>query len=369
MSREDSNVLNESRLKVSSVIFKGEFKLDLGGTLEDVTVAYETYGNLNSEGTNAILICHALTGNAHAYGFTDQLESQQNNPGWWEGLIGIDKPIDPSKHFIICSNILGSCYGTTGPTSINPQTGKQYKNDFPLITVRDMVNLQYKLLKYLNVNSLELVIGGSLGGMQVLEWAIMYPDFVKRIVPIATSAQHSAWAIGLNEIARKAIYDDPAWNNGNYEKQPHKGLATARMVAMITYRSQTSFEQKFGRNIRFDHNGKDKPYYQVESYLHYQGEKLVQRFDANTYITISKAMDLHDAARGRNSLKDALGSIKAKTLCVGISSDILYPPNEQKEIASLIPNSKYFEIDSIYGHDAFLIEFEQINSVLKEFLR
>ncbi len=368
MSREDSNVLNESRLKVSLVIFNGAFKLDLGKSLTDVTVAYETYGKLNSDGTNAILICHALTGNAHAYGFTDQLESQQNNPGWWEGLIGIGKPIDPSKHFIVCSNILGSCYGTTGPTSINPQTGKQYKNDFPLITVRDMVNLQYKHLKYLNVNSLELVIGGSLGGMQVLEWAIIYPDFVKRIVPIATSAQHSAWAIGLNEIARKAIYDDPVWGNGNYEKQPHKGLATARMVAMITYRSHTSFEQKFGRNIRFDHGEKDKPYYQVESYLHYQGEKLVQRFDANTYITISKAMDLHDAARGRNSLKDALGSIKAKTLCVGISSDILYPPHEQKEIASLIPNSKYFEINSIYGHDAFLIEFEQINSVLEEFL-
>lgn len=346
----------------------GELELEFGGKLKNVTVAYETYGELNSGGTNAILICHALTGYSHAYGFTDTKNGSSDGAGWWEGLIGYGKVIDPSKYFIVCSNFLGSCYGTTGPTSINPDTGEKYRNNFPLVSVRDMVNLQYKLLEQLKVNSLELVIGGSLGGMQVLEWAIMYPDFVKRIVPIATAARHSAWAIGLNEIARKAIYDDPVWNHGNYTEQPHKGLSTARMVAMITYRSQISFEQKFGREIRFDNDGKDKPYFQIESYLHYQGEKLVKRFDANTYITISKAMDLHDVSRNRGSLEDALKLIKAKTLCVGISSDVLYPPEEQKEISSFIPGSQYFEINSIYGHDAFLIEFEQLNGALGKFV-
>lgn len=359
------------------ITFSEEFRLESGDILPQVTVAYETYGKSNNTGTNAILICHALTGDAHASDYhyngngrsTDTVSSKQK--GWWNELIGTGKAFDPSSHFIVCSNILGGCYGTTGPTSINPITGKKYGADFPQITVRDMVNLQHKLLTSLGVNKLEIVTGGSFGGMQVLEWALMFPDYVERIVPIATSAQHSAWCIGLNEAARKAITDDPLWENGNYISQPGAGLSTARMIAMISYRSAESFNKKFGRAISRNEslactNSDSK--FQVESYLRYQGEKLVNRFDANTYLCITRAMDSHDVARGRGLLREVLEKIKAKTLCIGINSDILYPASEQKQIAALIPNAKYFEIDSIHGHDAFLIEFEQMNKAIANFL-
>lgn len=353
--------------------FTEPFEFESGDILSSVTVAYETNGTLNSEGTNAILICHALTGDAHVSDYNVNLQNgtekiiETKSKGWWDSIIGNGKAFDPSKHFIVCSNILGSCYGTSGPTSINPVTGEKYGMSFPQMTLRDMIKLQYQLLKLLGVNKLQTIAGGSLGGMQVLEWALMFPDFVESIIPIATAARHSAWAIGLNEVARKAIFDDPVWNNGNYIIQPGAGLATARMIAMITYRSAESFQLKFGREIK-PNAQKLNQQFQVESYLHYQGEKLVNRFDANTYIYITRAMDAHDVTRNRSTLKDTLGSIKAKTLCMGINSDILYPVPEQKEIASFIPNSRYFEIDSIHGHDAFLIEFEQMNSAITNFL-
>lgn len=341
------------------------FGLESGKSLKNVTVAYETYGTLNSDGTNAVLICHALTGDSHASNYNEP----DSHPGWWDGVIGPGKAFDPEKHFVICSNILGSCYGTTGPSSVDPSTGEKYGMNFPQMTIRDVVNLEHELINALGVKSLLSISGGSLGGMQVLEWALMFPEMVKSIIPIATAVKHSPWCVGINETGRKAIMDDPAWNGGNYSSQPRNGLSTARMLAMISYRSYESFGLKFGREVSGEDTSPDaKPFYQVESYLRYQGDKLVNRFDANSYIYITRMLDMHDVTRGRLKLQETLVRIKAKTLCVGIDSDILYPPSEQKEISSLIPGSEYFEIKSLHGHDAFLIEFDQMNKVFIEFL-
>ena len=304
------NTLLENKI-VNKIEFDEAFQLESGESLPSVTVAYETYGKLNEKGTNVILICHALTGDAHVSDYTyknNGLASNSNQnkqKGWWDELIDTGKAFDPEKYFVICSNILGGCYGTTGPTSINPSTGKIYGAGFPIVIVRDIVNLQYKLLTAIGVNKIQAIAGGSLGGMQVLEWAIMYPEFVEKIIPIATAARHSAWCIGLNETARKAIMDDPIWKNGDYDIQPRSGLSTARMIAMISYRSFESFNKKFGREIKNNDkltNSKLDLNFQIENYLHYQGNKLVDRFDANTYITISKAMDLHDVSRDRKSV-------------------------------------------------------------------
>jgi homoserine O-acetyltransferase/O-succinyltransferase len=367
------------------------FRFENGATVGPLQVAWQTYGTLNAEGTNAILICHALTGNAHAAGISlsDDVSYTGENRGhaannshgpkemhgWWDGVIGDGKAFDTSRYFVVCANFLGSCYGTTGPVSIDPETGRRYGMRFPRVTVRDMVHVQYALLKQLGVNKLATISGGSLGGMQVLEWPLLYPDFVQSIIPIATAAAHSAWAIGLNEAARLAIMNDPAWKNGEYAEQPLRGLALARMIAMISYRSQVSFGRKFGRGaagadvkgVQEDFGRKD-PLYQVESYLRYQGRKLVERFDANTYVYITHAMDSHDVSRDRGTMEDVLGSIDVPTLCLGVDSDVLYPVNEQKDLASMIPGAAYAEIQSIHGHDAFLIEFDQLNAFIPSFL-
>ena len=350
------------------------FRMDCGSTLNSVTVAYETYGELNSARDNAILVCHALTGSAHASGL---LSEDPKSAGWWDSFIGEGKALDTKKYFVVCSNFLGGCYGTTGPVSLNLATGKPFGMNFPQMTVRDMVRLQKALIDYLGIRELKTVIGGSLGGMQALEWGVSFPEVVRSIIPIATASQHSPWCIGLNEIARQAIMNDPAWRDGDYHDygQPERGLSLARQVAMMSYRSDVSFSNRFHRD-RIKTNGRGSPtrfeasnLFQIESYLHYQGKKLVDRFDANTYIYISRAMDLHDVAYGRENLATVLASVQMPVLCVGINSDVLYPVHEQKLLASQLPHSVYREIDSPHGHDAFLIEFDQLGRLVRGFMR
>jgi len=343
------------------------FRLECGKVLRRVTAAFETYGTLNADGTNAVLVCHALTANAHAAGLSP---AGDGTPGWWDGLIGPGKALDPARHFIVSPNILGSCYGTTGPVSVNPDTGRRYGNQFPPLTVRDIVRVQKALLEFLGVTRLEAVLGSSLGGMQVLEWGIMFPSYCRNIIPISTAAQQPAWCIALNAAARGAITSDPVWNGGEYTEQPERGLSVARMVGMISYRSFPEFEERFGRKRQEDQADYFDPanIFAVESYLQHQGRKLAERFDANTYLVLSRVMDLHDIAQGRGTVDEVLGSITARTLAVGVSTDVRYHPHLQRRIAAGIPGARYAQIESIHGHDAFLIEYEQLNSIIGAFL-
>ena len=351
---------------VDVATFQRPLELVLGNHLDHVAVTYETYGQLNAKGTNAILICHALTGSAHAAG---RHESQQL-PGWWDPLVGPGKALDTNHYYVISSNVLGGCYGTTGPSSINPSTGKPYGLEFPRYTIRDMVEVQARLVKHLGVTSLATVIGGSMGAMQVLEWAVMYPELVRSIIPIASGSRHSAWAIGLNEVARRAITADPTWQGGNYQlaSQPESGLGLARAIAMLSYRSFDSLEAKFGRERVSASRELLDVGFEIESYLAYQGVKLVERFDANTYLYITRAMDDFDLSEGRGRLGDVLEGVNIPTLVMGISSDVLYPENEQKGLVDALPQADYARINSHHGHDAFLIEFPQIAVHVRSFL-
>lgn len=331
---------------------KKPFVTEDGFRFVEPEIAYKTWGSLNEERDNVILICHALTGHAAA----DE---------WFPGIFGKGNVCDPEKYFIICINVPGSPYGSVGPWSINPETREPYRNSFPEITVRDMVRFQQQLLDQLEITGIELVLGGSLGGMQALEFTIM-DDRIRAASLIAMGKSHSPWAIGISHAQRKAIFIDPEWKDGNYKRGegPKDGLSTARMMAMITYRAPEDYERKFSRNLQ-----ENSSQFQVESYLDYQGEKLADRFDAHSYIVLTKAMDTHDVSRGRGSFEEVLGRVIKPVQIIGIDSDHLYSIREQKELAKLLKNGNYREIHSSYGHDAFLIEFEQINGIIEPFIQ
>jgi len=354
------------------------FALDGGMVLTDVSLAYETWGTLNENATNAILICHAWTGDSHVSG---SAEDGHPTPGWWEGVVGPGKAIDTNKWFVVCSNVIGGCQGSTGPATAHPEDGQLYGPRFPVITVRDMVRAQVRLTDMLGICTWHSVVGGSMGGMQVLEWAVTFPDRVKTIIPIATCAQATAQQIAWGAIGRRAIRLDPKWRNGEYYdaaigEGPWEGLAIARMISQVTFRSDNVFTERFGRalvDMDADYNGLglwDR--FEVEGYLDHHGDRLIRRFDTNSYLIIGKAMDLHDIARGRGSLDTAMSRIKAPTLVMGISSDILYPTYQQKQIHSILSekgvDSTYVEIDSPHGHDAFLINFDQVGAPIEAFL-
>lgn len=345
--------------------------LESGEKLKNVQIAYETYGKLNKEKSNAILVCHALSGDSHVAGWYEG----DRKPGWWDIIIGPGKCLDTEKYFIICSNVLGGCKGTTGPSSNNPDTNKPYGLDFPIITIKDMVSVQKKLIDSMGIKQLFAVIGGSMGGMQVLQWCISHPEMVRSAIPIATSAYSSPQQIAFNEVGRRAIISDPNWNNGDYygSEFPDDGLALGRMIAHITYLSNESMYQKFGRRLQNkEEYGFDfETDFEVESYLHYQGNSFTKRFDANSYLYITKAIDYFDLA-GKGSLAETFYGLKIKFLVISVDSDWLYPPSQSKDIvAGLNANDidvRYCEIKSSYGHDAFLIEAGQLNYLIAGFL-
>lgn len=352
-----------------------EIELISGQKIGPIEVAYETYGELNKEKTNAIHVCHALSGDAHAAGINKKTKEK----GWWNKIIGPGKAIDTEKYYVICSNVLGSCKGTTGPASINPKTGEPYGTDFPLITIDDMVKVQKKLIKQkFGIQKLLAVIGGSMGGMQALKWATKYPKHIERCIPIATTPKSSPQQIAFNEVGRRAIMSDPNWNHGKYynKKTPKNGLALARMIGHITYLSDESMRQKFGRNLQ----NKQKPSFdlktdfEVESYLNYKGKSFVENFDPNTYLYLTKAIDYFDLTNdGEKTIQEAFNHIKkVDFLVIAISSDWLYPPYQSKEIVRALEANdievNYSEIRSSYGHDAFLIEKGQMNHIINSYL-
>jgi homoserine O-acetyltransferase len=319
---------------------------------------------LNADKSNAILVTHAFSGDAHAAGV-----DAEGQKGWWDNQIGPGKGFDTDKYFVICSNVLGGCKGSTGPSSINPATGERYAMTFPVITIGDMVTLQKMLIDSFGITRLLSVAGGSMGGMQVLEWAARFPDRVASAIPIATTPRHSAQQIAFNEVGRQAIMADPDWNDGNYYggKLPGRGLAVARMVGHITYMSDESMRQKFGRRQR-----EDQGIFEVESYLRYRGSQFVDRFDANSYLYITKAMDLFDLAAGQQSLTAVLERSKTKFLVISFTSDWLYPSYQSQEVVNALRRRNqdvaYIELTSKYGHDAFLVEVDEQTEIVKGFL-
>ena len=350
--------------------------VESGRTLGPVTLAYETYGTLDETASNAVLVLHALTGDSHAAGYYDKTDTK---PGWWDIMIGPGKPIDTERYFVICSNVIGSCMGSTGPSSVDPATGRPYGLSFPVITIGDMVRAQKRLVEHLGVAKLLCAIGGSMGGMQVLEWAVRYPDMVRSAVPLATTTKHSALAIAFNEVARQAIMADPKWQCGDYYdgETPGHGLAVARMIGHITYLSDESMRQKFDRRLQdrceisFNFEEAD---FQVESYLRYQGQKFVDRFDANSFLYVTKAADYFnlEAAHGGGSAVSAFAKARCRFLVASFSSDWLYPTYQSRAMVQAMKKNgldvSFVEIEAKWGHDAFLLPNARLSGMLESFL-
>jgi homoserine O-acetyltransferase len=362
------------------VTFGRPFALESGDVLADVTLAYESWGTLAPDGSNAILICHAWTGDSHAAG---RAAPGHPAPGWWDEVVGPGKAIDTNRWFVVCTNVLGGCQGSTGPASPHPADGRPYGSRVPVGTVRDMVRAQARLSTEIGVPRWAAVIGGSMGGMQVLEWAITFPERVGAIVPIATCMQATAQQIAWGTIGRRAIQLDPRWRGGDYYDAepgdgPAAGLAVARQIAQVTFRSDNVFTERFGRDLAGGVSAFDPDHFQlwtefeVERYLRYHGDKLSHRFDANSYLIMSKAMDLHDVARGRGNLAAAMSRAGMPSLTLGVVSDILYPIYQQRQITEILASeghdASFVEIDSPHGHDAFLIEFDQVGDAIGRFL-
>lgn len=357
-------------VREQSAYFPTGIRLDSGRLLAPITLVYETYGNLNADSSNAILVEHAWTGDAHLAG---KRTEEDTKPGWWDPIVGPGRLLDTDRYFVICSNVIGSCYGSTGPASINPRTGRRYNLSFPVITIRDMVRAQELLISSLGIRKLLCVIGGSMGGMQALEWGTQYPERVASIIPLATTPRPSPQAISLNAVARWAIYNDPAWKKGEYKQNPRDGLALARGIGHITFLSDESMWQKFDRRFSardglFDLFGQ----FEVERYLTYNGTNFVNRFDANCFLYLAKALDLYDLAWGYSSLTEALGRIQCPVQLFAFSSDWLYPPYQTEEMATILKqlgkDVEYHLIQSAYGHDAFLLEYETFDPLVRRLL-
>jgi homoserine O-acetyltransferase len=350
------------------------FEFENGAFLPGFTLRYETYGHLSRAKDNAILICHALSGDHHCAGVHSL---RDRKPGWWDTMVGPGKPIDTRRFFVVASNCLGGCQGSTGPSSLNPETGSPYALDFPALTIADMVKAQDRLRAHLGIDRWNTVAGGSMGGMQALQWAVSFPDRVGQILALATTARQNAQAIAFNEVGRTSIRQDPAWQGGAYSNDagPRVGLAVARMMAHITYLSDRAMEDKFGRNRREKTLGRQlsEVEFEVESYLHYQGKTFVNRFDANTYLYFTKALDRFDlAASAGGSLEAAFANTKARFLVVGFSSDWLFPPAQNRRIVEALlragKQASYAEIDADLGHDSFLLDAPEYFSLVRAFL-
>ncbi|HBD96346.1 MAG: homoserine O-acetyltransferase [Spirochaetes bacterium GWF1_31_7] len=366
-------------IKYFNLTEKKDFKLEDGTLFGPITVAYETFGTLNAEKDNAVFIIHALTGDSHV---TSAEDNDTVTPGWWDKLVGKGKAIDTDKYFVISSNAFGGCMGTTGPSSINPETGKQYGQSFPLITIKDMVKVQKKLVDHLGIHTLKTVIGGSLGGMSVIEWMSSFPDASDSFIVIAASYKTSSQIIAFYEVGRNAILADPNYNGGDYyeSKHPDNGLTIARMLAHITYLSSHSIEEKFGRNFQNETKAGEYPYanfgpmFAIESYLRYQGKKFVERFDANSYLYLTKTMDIYDATNNAAiPLTDVLKNVKGKSLFISFNSDWHFTPADSwvmvKAMMELGKEVTYVNLDSPYGHDAFLLENNELESIVSSFIK
>ena len=347
-----------------------ELLLESGQKLGPITLSYETYGQLNNDKSNAILVGHALSGDAHAAG----LHEGDKAPGWWDNMIGPGKAFDTTRYFVICSNTIGGCKGSTGPSSINPKAGKPYALEFPIITISDMVNAQRRLIDHLGIERLLCVVGGSMGGMQALQWVASYPERIRAAIPIATALKHSPQQIAFDEVGRQAVMADPDWSDGNYygHTQPEKGLAVARMIGHITYMSDQSMEEKFSRRLKEkNYSFKFKTDFEVEGYLKYRGDNFVKRFDANSYLYLTKALDYFDLSDGKLIPHGKI--IDTKFLVIAFKSDWLYPSYQAQEIVRQLKtkhiDATYCEIKSTYGHDAFLLETEEETHLIKHFLK